>query len=84
MISVGSLLARRLLGCLMVLARREVPGGCRTPGAPARDCGAAPPDQPGPLPASQPAVARGPVPADPQSPAASSKPRSLGPSARHC
>jgi len=42
--------------------------GCRTPGAPAREHGAAPPDRPGPLPASQPAVAFGTVPADPPAP----------------
>jgi hypothetical protein len=42
--------------------------GRRTPGAPARERGAAPPDQPGPLPAGRPAVPRGTVPAGPPTP----------------
>src|ERR1039458_6247335 len=39
--------------------------GRRSPGAPARERGAAPPDRPGPLPAGRPAVALVTVPADP-------------------
>ena len=38
--------------------------GCRTPGAPAPERGAAPPDRPGPLPAVRPAMALGTVLAD--------------------
>jgi putative transposase len=66
--SVGHLLARCLLGCLM-LARREASKDAELLVLRhERERGAAPPDQPGPLPASRPAVARSTVPADPAAP----------------
>src|ERR1039457_5342202 len=49
----------------MMLARREMSKDAESPGAPARERGAAPPDRPGPLPADRPDVARGTVPANP-------------------
>src|SRR6266581_8427787 len=68
-----------LLGCLpgRALPARLSDGaspargvqGRRAHGAPARERGGAPPDQPGPMPAGWPAVVLGTVPADPPAPA---------------
>ena len=66
--SVACLLARRLLGCLMVLARREVSKNTELLVLGASERGAAPPDRAAPLPADRPAVARGTVAADPPAP----------------
>jgi hypothetical protein len=65
---VGYLLARCFLNCLTVLARREASKDAELPCAPTRERGAAPPGQPGAEPSHRPAVARGPVEADPPAP----------------